>query len=450
MSFCKIYDAIQLGYHPNVAEERFDESMLMYALDVLRRKYRDHADFLDSLLHIEAENLKKSIRAQQRSDRAFLIKEEKEYLAKGGNSQDSHMDRMRKKYPLLYQVVDIYNYCDDVFCDLVKRQVISSRADSVSIFRYLDDKVYKGNGLVVKNPCSPDAPRHAFLVAIILENFPKRTDLDIARARLEQKAFFEKEDMEKKESLEYTSLCEQGANLRKTALDKQRKREKKHERDCLKSNFVSWMVLAKAKLDQRAKSKSLDALVQVSYLKNVWSKWSGAIALKKQEYFEQNVIMPNKNYTKQVDLMRQQRDCLPEDLESEYPVLVVNHHEQDIGMNESFLIADQKKADNRLAKIQRRQHRRDVKDAVSANIKHQQEVGLKKIGRNVDENILLDYFSSWKKLSLQSQNSSPVLPVTTLICQQSSLKVYETSSLVSVEGSYWRHDPYALSFKKVC
>lgn len=450
-SFCKICDAILIGFWPNSAREKFDETMLRYSLSVLRRACRNRAHVLENILNLEIENLKKSIKAQERQDRAFLIKEEREYFARGGNPQDSDFVRMKKKYPMLFQIVDIYNYCDDAFLDLAKHKIVKSRTDSVAIFKYLDAQIAKDGSCAKEDKSnSSGAARHDFLVNTILQEFPQEMSFRIEQARFEQKIIFQKREIEKEGVLQYASLCQQEQLLKKRALSKQKKCEKKAQEDFLRVNFLSWMLLAKAKLDQRTKLEKFDESIKESYLKNVWSRWTGAITLKKKRLFEQDVVIPNKNHQKQIALQREERSSLPDSIDSQGCISVLNLQEQQlVNDHQKLLGAFQKKEANRLERIRRRDNQRSLKEAFSSNTKHQHKVVLKKMARDADERLLKNGFSSWEKFTSLQKKASDVMCSSNDKITDSLSKACHADLQVGEPTDFWRHDPYYLG-KKYC
>lgn len=460
--FCKICNVIQAEMSTYFGGEIFDESMLSYALEVLRRRYRDQASALEEVLTGESEHLIKCKKAQERKDRAFLIKEEKEYLARGGGSDDSSDIRMKNLYPMLCLIVDIYHYSHDAYGDLFANEIIKSKADCVSIFRYLDAKISEGKAPMAKNPCVDGAPRHAYLVNIILENFPKKTDLCIERAKLEQKLIFEKKETEKEESLKFESLCQQRLIAQKKVLERQKKHEKKLEKDFLRTSFLAWMLPVKARLEKQEELEKLGESVRVSYLKNIWLRWAGSIALKKEKLFEQNILMPNKNHAQLVELVRTQRASFAEVIDLEVPSSVISgSQEQSVNLTLGLLEKLQKESDRRIARIQRRQNRRELKDIACINAKHQQDVVFKKIARDSHQGLREKYFSLWQKIGLQDQAvgaPTPILDWAALpvlgeeesdfgsqLSHGSGLAEQDSSKSIS-----WRHDPYdRVSSKKL-
>lgn len=424
--------------------KKVDESMLIYSLELLRKKYKGDPSDFDSVLKGECAHLKKFYKAEERGDRAFFINEEKEYLSRGGNPQDSGLEKVKKFYPALSFVLSFYDYCNDACNSLLDEQIITSRADAVSLFKYLDSRVIEGRPLI-QEFCALSLCKHGFLLSLILNNFPKRTDLYMQKAKLERAAFLKMQQTEKEESLGFLSLQKEGLSLEKKFKTWQQRQERKLEKDLLRGSFFSWMNGTKARLENRKELEKDSLRGNFSFWMNRAKDRLEERKRLKGELFEQNVIIPNKKHFEYVEGLNRQKIadesdcCLPKDLKLE----------KSVAISESVLLEDfQRKSNNRLARIKRRQDRRSLQEAIYANKKNQQSVTLKKIVQQSNQELLKTGFKRWQKFRSSSHEDSSDISASTykLESARSSGLYKNAETLPDQKGNSWKHNPYSLPF----
>lgn len=450
---CQVCEVIKKELCPQSRNEDYDLLLLGFSLTTLQKHYSECKEVLDKKLQDECLRLTRRSRAEQRNDRAALLKEENEYLSKGGSSQDSDAIKIKNMYPLLSQIIDIYNYSYDAYTDLKKYEVIDTVSDFVSICKYLETKTFQPGRSLEKFAFVPNS-RHAYLVRTILEIFPKRTDLLIQQAKITKKVLSEKREYSKMEALEFEALRSKIENSKILFLEKEKKRQKKVEKQFFKNVFLGWMLPVKMRLGQRKLAENMESSTNRLYVKNVWHRWLEGIIMQKQQLFEQTVMEPNQKHFERLELIRNSKDGLKDIFEQESSdAMITVESTKDSVVEENLKNA---KELTLLEKRQRRDYRKSIIAMSDANKKHQQLVCLKKIARQQveldDQEILRNYFSLWKNRYQHQDNSLAEQaaardPQENLVSLQEPMQVGAQIVTFRQHNPYrplvWQHNPYS-------
>lgn len=272
-----------------------------YAFQAIRES-QSHVQSFDSKFKAEVEYKETIIAALKKNDNAYLIRDRKAYLSRGGKCDDDSTERSCRKFPNMTMLGNLYSDYHIMYQTAKSENVSLEQSDFILFLKYMNrngldrDKIHLDNSAYIEQCIQLIKQLNIHEIIKTVQEEKRRKFQEIAQLT-EQKKRSEQE-------------------RRAAILVIERERRKK-EKNAIDLACASQETLLRRRFNQWAHEAQINCQQKKDYVTSCFFEFMRAIEhkkKKKRELFEQQVMIPNGKYGEIINTLERNKVALVEEI----------------------------------------------------------------------------------------------------------------------------------------